>query len=387
MSVRRPRLLLHICCAPDATSVFERLKDRFQVTGFFYNPQIEPMEEYNKRLEETRKVAEAMGFELLAGEYDLDLWQDAIRGLEGEPEKGRRCEVCYRFRLEETARTADKRGFDYFTSTLSVSPHKSFGWLKTMGEELAARYGVEFLAEDFKRQEGFKRSLEWSEKLHLYRQDYCGCLPSSEARKRVLAEQQESYEQFAADLRACRTCEDFLNPAVIFEGGANRPLMIIGQAPGRHELASLRPFSGPAGRKLWSWFADLGYEKDLIRSNAYVTAVAKCYPGLGPSGKDDAPPSTIQKKNCLPYLEQEFSHARPKLLVLIGSIAAKTVLGKDAGMKLVGEKIQKRIWGRKVFVLVMPHSSGLNRWPNMPANKPKFEKALELLKKELDRYL
>jgi len=387
MSVRRPRLLLHICCAPDATSVFERLKDRFEVIGFFYNPQIEPREEYERRLAETKRVAEEMGFELIAGEYGLDLWKEATRGLEDAPEKGRRCEVCYLFRLEETAKVASEKGFDYFTSTLSVSPHKSFDWLQGMGQALSAKYGVKFLAEDFKKQEGFKRSLEWSEKLHLYRQDYCGCLPSLENRKRILQEQEESYQLFADELRACKLCEDFLDPAVIFEGGANRPLMIIGQAPGRHEIGSRIPFSGPAGRKLWSWFADLGYEEDYIRANAYITAVAKCYPGLGPSGKDDAPPSTQQKKNCSLYLEQEFSHAKPKLLVLIGSLAAKTVLGRDAGMNLVGERIHRRIWNRKVSVIVLPHPSGLNRWPNMPANKPRFERALALLGEELKRYL
>jgi uracil-DNA glycosylase len=254
-----------------------------------------------------------------------------------------------------------------------------------MGEALSRKYGVKFLAEDFKKQEGFKRSLKWSERLNLYRQDYCGCLPSREARKKIIAEQEEEFQMFADELRACRTCEDFLEPAVVFEGGSNRPLMIIGQAPGRHELQTMRPFSGPAGRRLWQWFAELGYEEDLIRSNAYITAVAKCYPGLGPNRKDDAVPSTRQKRNCIPWLEQEFSHARPRLLVLIGSLAAKTVLGKDAGMKLVGEKLQRRIWYRKVTVIVLPHPSGLNRWPNMPDNKPKFENALKLLKEELDR--
>jgi len=384
MSVR-PNLLLHICCAPDATSVFERLAGRFQVTGFFYNPQIEPREEYERRLAETKRVAEEMEFELIVGEYDLDLWKEATRGLEDEPEKGRRCEVCYLFRLEETAKVASEKGFDYFTSTLSVSPHKSFDWLRGMGQALSAKYGVKFLAEDFKKEEGFKRGLEWSKKLNLYRQDYCGCLPSRETRQKIIVEQEESFQLFADELRSCRLCEDFLDPAVIFEGGANRPLMIIGQAPGRHELKLLKPFSGPAGKRLWQWFSGLGYEEDYIMANAYITAVAKCYPGLGPSGKDDAPPSTPQKKNCSPYLEQEFFHAKPRLLVLIGSLAAKTVLGRDAGMNLVGEKLHRRIWNRKVTVIVLPHPSGLNRWPNMPANKPRFEKALKLLKEELSR--
>lgn len=383
----RPRLLLHLCCAPDATSVFERLADRFRITGFFYNPQIEPYQEYEHRLAETHKVSRAMGFELIVGSYDLDRWMEAVKGLETEPEKGKRCEVCYGFRLEETARLASQKGFDYFTTTLSVSPHKSFEWLSQMGQALSRKYGVKFLATDFKKHEGFKRSLEWSRKLNLYRQDYCGCQSSLETRERIMAEQEEEFQEFAEELKGCRRCAEFLDPAPVFEGGANRPVMIIGQAPGRHELKALKPFSGPAGKRLWQWFGDLGYPEDLIRTNAYVTAVAKCYPGLGPNGKDDAPPSSHQKRNCLPWLEAEFSHARPKLLVLIGSIAAKTVLGKDAGMKLVGEKIQKRIWGRKVFVLVIPHSSGLNRWPQMSVNKPRFERALALLGEELKRYL
>lgn len=383
----KPKLLLHICCAPDATSVYERLKDRFKITGFFYNPQIEPNDEYERRLADAYRVAESMGFELIEGAYDLDRWMAAVKGLETEPEKGRRCEICYLFRLERTAQLASESGFEAFTTTLSVSPHKSFDWLRDMGQALSAKYGVKFLAEDFKKADGFKRSLILSEELNLYRQDYCGCQPSSESRKRVLADQEESYQEFAVELQGCRKCEDFLDPAVVFEGGANRPVMIIGQAPGRHELKALKPFSGPAGKRLWQWFGDLGYPEDFIRSNAHITAVSKCYPGLSPNGADDAPPSSRQKKNCIPWLEAEFSHARPKLLVLIGSIAAKAILGKDAGMSNVGKSITKRVWNRKVTILVLPHPSGLNRWPQMKRNKPKFEKGLELLKGKLDSLL
>ncbi|MBD3285317.1 hypothetical protein GF359_02735 [candidate division WOR-3 bacterium] len=383
----KPRLLLHICCAPDATSVYERLKDRFDVTGFFYNPQIEPGDEYDRRLAETMKVAGILGFDLMTGERDLDRWMKAVKGLETEPEKGRRCGVCYAFRLEQTAMLASDKGFDYFTTTLSVSPHKSFDWLRDIGQSLSRKYGVAFLDEDFKKHDGFKRSLEVSRELNLYRQDYCGCLPSFQERQRILAEQEEAYRFFSQELSSCKQCTEFLEPAPVFEGGANRPLMIVGQAPGRHELTSLKPFSGPAGKRLWQWFEGLGYAEDYVSSNAYITAVAKCYPGLGPNGKDDAPPSTIQRRNCLPWLEQEFFHARPRILVLVGSVAAKAVLGKDAGMKLVGEWVQKRLWGRKVTIIVLPHPSGLNRWPNMPGNKPKFERALTLLGEELRRNL
>lgn len=383
----KPRILLHICCAPDATSVYERLKDSFDITGFFYNPQIEPYDEYEKRLAEVVKVAKFLGFELTQGSYDLDGWMEAVKGLDKEPEKGKRCEVCYLYRLEETARLAASRGFDCFTTTLSVSPYKSFEWLRDIGQALEKKYGVRFLAEDFKKADGFKRSLELSVELDLYRQDYCGCLPSMENRKRIIAEQEEEYENFAEELRSCTRCKDFLCPGVVFQGGSNRPVMIIGQAPGRYELESSKPFSGPAGKRLWQWFDGLGCAEDLIRSCAHITAVAKCYPGLGPNGKDDASPSTRQQKKCLPWLEEEFGHARPKLLVLVGSVATKAILGKDAGMKLVGEHITERIWGRKVTVIVLPHPSGLNRWPNIPANKPRFAKALDLLGQELKRYL
>lgn len=384
---RKPNLLFHICCAPDSTVVYERLNDDFEAAGFFYNPQIEPYNEYERRLVDAREVSHYFGFPLIQGEYDIEKWKHAVKGLEREPERGKRCEVCYRLRLEETAKVARDMKFEYFTSTLSISPHKSFDWLKNIGEELADKYGIRFLSEDFKKSEGFKKSLEWSAKLELYRQDYCGCLYSLKNRKRVVAEQEESYRIFARQLQGCMRCKDFLSPRAIFQGGASRPLMIIGQAPGKREIEKGIPFSGPAGKKLWSWFNTLGCSEDHIRSNSYITAVAKCWPGVGPNGKDDASPSSQQRGNCLPWLEQEFSHARPKLLILIGSLSSKTILGKEAGMNLVGERVESRIFNRKVSIIVLPHPSGLNRWPQMPANKKKFQKALEILSSELKRII
>jgi uracil-DNA glycosylase family 4 len=383
----KPFLLLHICCAPDVTSVYERLKGLFEVTGYFYNPQIEPESEYAKRLEDVEKVSKAMGFTLIEGKKDANPWLCETRGLEDKPEKGVRCEICYRLRLEETAKLAREEGFEYFTSTLSVSPHKSFDWFKQMGDELAEKYKIKFLSEDFKKSEGFKKSLEWSTKLELYRQDYCGCLPSLVVRKKIITEHAKSFEIFADKLHMCKLCEDFLTPRVIFQGGVNRPVMIIGQAPGKREIEKGMPFSGPAGKKLWSWFDTLGYSEEQIRSVAYITAAAKCWPGLAPNGKDDARPSSLQLSNCLTYLEKEFSHARPRLLILIGSLSAKTILGKQAGMDLVGDKIEHRIFNRKVSIIVLPHPSGLNRWPNLPGNKPKLEAALQSLREELDRIL
>lgn len=328
-----------------------------------------------------------MGFELIEGDYDLDRWKQKIKGHENDPEGEERCEICYQFRLRQTAKLASQNKFDYFTTTLSVSPKKDFYLIADIGNSLARAYNVKFLDEDFKKKDGFKRSLELSEELGLYRQDYCGCLSSFNHRKEIISEHEQEYQKFAEKLRGCTKCSDFLEPGVVYQGGANRPLMIIGQAPGKHERESLEPFSGPAGKRLWQWFSDIGYSEDRIRSNSHITAVAKCWPGVAEDGTNDAPPSKRQMENCLPWLKQESSHARPKLLLLVGAVAAKKILGGKKGMKYVGERIQKRIWDRKVTLLVLPHPSGLNAWPNMKQNKPKFEKGLKLLKKELTRLL
>ena len=172
------RVLLHICCAPCASSCIEKLhKDGYTVTGYFYNPNIEPVTEYNKRLKEVMRLQEMMGFELYSTPSSCkeSQWLEAIKGLEDEAEGGLRCEVCYRLRLEDTAATAKKSGIEYFTSTLSVSPHKCFGKIKKIGEEVARDQNISFLPYDFKKEDGFKRTIQLSKRYAFYRQLYCGC--------------------------------------------------------------------------------------------------------------------------------------------------------------------------------------------------------------------
>lgn len=169
------RLLLHICCAPDATVGFERLTSDFDTVGFFYNPNIHPRVEYDKRLDALKTVSEVAGFPFIEGHYDTSNWYERIEGLEEEPEKGLRCEVCIRMRLRATARMAKERGFDFFAAVLTVSPHKDAAMINRLGEQAADEFGVEYLPTDFKKKDGFKRSVELSKKYGLYRQNYCGC--------------------------------------------------------------------------------------------------------------------------------------------------------------------------------------------------------------------
>ncbi len=170
-------ILLHICCAACASACVERLrKDGYDITGYFYNPNIQPFTEYNKRYKEVAKLSEVMQFQLYTGKYELSRWFEKIKGLEDEPEGGKRCEVCYELRLEETAVLAKKLGIKQFTTTLSVSSHKCFERIKLIGEEIAESYNLLFLPYDFKKKGGFKRSVELSKEYNLYRQNYCGCV-------------------------------------------------------------------------------------------------------------------------------------------------------------------------------------------------------------------
>jgi len=169
------KILLHICCAPDATAVFERLKQEYEVMGFFHNPNIFPEEEYKKRLEEVEYVTRKLKFKLMIPKYVPEDWENAVKCLEAEPEKGKRCEVCFRFNLEATAKKAISMGIFYFTTTLTISPHKKTEMIFKAGRDAAKKYGLEFLELDFKKKHGFKRSLELSQEMKLYRQNYCGC--------------------------------------------------------------------------------------------------------------------------------------------------------------------------------------------------------------------
>jgi predicted adenine nucleotide alpha hydrolase (AANH) superfamily ATPase len=178
----KPRILVHICCAPDALYVVRLLGETHEVTGFFYDPNIHPREEYALRLEETRKVAGTLGMELVEGPYDADRWMTITRKFKDEPEKGRRCDVCYAMRLGKTAEMARDRGFGLFTTVMSLSPWKKAGTMNRIGKLFARRHGIGFLEADFKKKDGFRKSVAMSREAGLYRQDYCGCLYSKKVR-------------------------------------------------------------------------------------------------------------------------------------------------------------------------------------------------------------
>jgi len=181
--VPRPKILVHICCAPDALYVAGHLGESYDVTGFFYDPNIHPREEYDLRLEEMRRVAAGLGMELIEGPYDADRWMALTRKFKDEPEKGRRCDVCYAMRLGRTAETARDRGFDLFTTVMSLSPWKKAATMNRIGRLFARRHGIRFLEADFKKKDGFRKSVALSKEAGLYRQDYCGCIYSRRARE------------------------------------------------------------------------------------------------------------------------------------------------------------------------------------------------------------
>ncbi len=170
-----PKLLLHTCCGPCATSVLERLKKNYRVECFFYNPNIHPAAEYGLRLDEARHVARIAGVPLRDDEYDQDAWFQSTAGLEEEPEGGRRCVVCFRKRLSRTAERAKAAACDYFATTLTVSPHKNAELINRIGQEISTAVGVPFLAGDWKKEDGYKRSVELCKEHGLFRQNYCGC--------------------------------------------------------------------------------------------------------------------------------------------------------------------------------------------------------------------
>ena len=176
------KLLLHACCAPCSSAVLERLGNYFSITILYYNPNITDKNEYEKRLKEIEnfvsKFETKYKIEVIPGRYDSKEFFDMARGLENEPERGKRCYKCYEMRLEETAKMAEELGFKYFTTTLSLSPYKNANWINEIGEELSKKYNSNFLYSDFKKKNGYKRSIELSKEYNLYRQDYCGCVYS-----------------------------------------------------------------------------------------------------------------------------------------------------------------------------------------------------------------
>lgn len=175
MTGERPRLLLHVCCAPCATVVIRRLEGEYEVACYFYNSNIFPEVEYYRRLSSLQRLAEQWRFPLEVGEYDHDRFLQRVAGLEEETESGRRCEVCYGLRLEQTAIRAEACGYTTVASTLTVGPQKRAVVINAIGSDICARYGLVFLTADWKKKEGFRHSVELSRQLGLYRQVYCGC--------------------------------------------------------------------------------------------------------------------------------------------------------------------------------------------------------------------
>lgn len=185
---QRPKLLLHACCAPCSSATLERLAGHFDLTILYYNPNIYPPEEYRRREDELERFVAQAGYTFPVVElpYRPEEFYDAVRGLEREPERGERCTACYRLRLERAARYAAGHGFPWFCTTLSISPVKDPVRLNEIGCELAARYGLHYLQSEFRKKDGYKRSLALSAEYGLYRQDYCGCIFSKQEREAAL---------------------------------------------------------------------------------------------------------------------------------------------------------------------------------------------------------
>jgi len=169
------KILLHTCCSTCLGYPYNFLSKNYNVTIFYFNPNIYPESEYRKRLGDIKKFTEELNVNLIAGGYDYRSWQTYISGLEEEPEGGKRCERCFMYRLQKTASMAKSGGFNYFASTMSISPHKNFKIINNIGKDLEKSYGISYLESNFKKKDGFKKTIEISKKYAFYRQNYCGC--------------------------------------------------------------------------------------------------------------------------------------------------------------------------------------------------------------------
>ena len=178
----KKKLLLHSCCGPCSSYVISYLTNYFDITILYYNPNIYPYDEYLKRKQEQIKLINEIdcsnNLDIMDCDYDNDLYEKCIIGLENEPERGNRCMVCYNLRMEKTAKMAKECNYDYFCTTLSVSPYKNSEWINKIGEKLQNKYNINWLYSDFKKKDGYKQSISLSKKYNLYRQDYCGCIYS-----------------------------------------------------------------------------------------------------------------------------------------------------------------------------------------------------------------
>ena len=193
---KKPRLLLQACCCPCSSHCLEVLYGYFDITVFFYNPNIDELEEYNKRLEElrrfTREADFALDVKVVEGPYEPEKFYEMAKGREDLPERSERCYDCYKLRLSKTAEYAVENGYEYFSTTLSISPYKNSDWINEIGVDLEKEIrkqgkDLTFLFSDFKKKNGYKRSIELSEEYGLYRQDYCGCVFSKRDRDRKMS--------------------------------------------------------------------------------------------------------------------------------------------------------------------------------------------------------
>jgi len=178
----KKRILLHSCCAPCSSYVITYLTNYFDITILYYNPNIYPYEEYLKRKKEQIKLINEIEtknkLDFIDCDYDNEIFNKLIKGLENEPERGNRCNICYKIRIEKTAKLAKENNYDYFCTTLSVSPYKNAELINNIGKELEEKYNIKWLYSDYKKKDGYKKSIELSKKYNLYRQSYCGCIYS-----------------------------------------------------------------------------------------------------------------------------------------------------------------------------------------------------------------
>ena len=183
-----PSILLHSCCAPCSSAVITRLMEYFDITILYYNPNIEPYEEYLKRKEEQIRLINSIKspnkLDIIDADYDNDRYHELVKDNTEDPERGPRCYICYKQRIDYTAKKAKSCGYEYFGTTLSVSPYKVSSWINEIGLKAEQNYGIKFLVSDFKKHDGYKKSIELSKKYDLYRQDYCGCVYSKKTENR-----------------------------------------------------------------------------------------------------------------------------------------------------------------------------------------------------------
>ena len=191
----RPRLLLHCCCAPCSSATLERLVDLFRTDIYYYNPNIEPLAEFEKRAGEEIRFVRSFRPEgdvrVIVADYDHEAFERIARGREALPERGERCYLCYEMRMRQTARYAREQGYDCFTTSLSISPYKNAAWINEIGMRLEAETGVTYVWSDFKKNDGYRRSIALSAEYGLYRQDWCGCVYSKAERERKIKEKEK----------------------------------------------------------------------------------------------------------------------------------------------------------------------------------------------------